>query len=325
MTKVVKAYPDLVVVATKSNVPFDSLEELLEKKIVWLENPNDIWDMRDLYADRNLVIFTGWWHSGWKKFGKHLKRKNNAKVVVVVDNNYKATLRQFIGAVYFRLFLKNQFDAAFVPGRDGVKLLKFLGMPQDRIFTGNYGAYEEIFYDTTPITQRDNQFLFVGQLIHRKSVDVMIEAFNQYRKDGGTWDLKILGNGPLEKICRGEGIIHQNFAQPESVSYEMNCSKVLILASREEHWGTVVCEAAACGMALITSQYVGSSNDLVRNYVNGIELQNIQSGELAKAFHFFEGLSDYEMRNMSKVSRGIAKSYDSFAYLMCFKKLTSLV
>lgn len=325
ITKVVKAFPDLVVVATKPSVPFKGLEKILGKKIHWLENANDIWEDRHLFEDRNLIIHTGWWHAGWKKYSKYLKKKNNAKVVVVVDNNFKFNIRQFLGAVYFRIFMSKRFDAVFVPGREGVKLLKFLGCRRDKIHTGNYGAFEEIFFQTKPINERKNQFLFVGQLIKRKGVDIMIQAFREYRKEGGSWNLKILGDGPMEKICQGPGIVLEGFTQPHLVSSEMNDAKVLVLVSREEHWGTVVCEAAACGMGLITSRYVGSSSDLVRNSVNGIELSELNPVELKNAFHYFESFDDASLLNMAEVSKGIARGFDSNSYLMSFKRIVSIL
>ena len=83
--------------------------------------------------------------------------------------------------------MKKYFDGAFVPGREGQKLMSFLGMERKNIYIGSYGAYEEIFNDSLCITKRDNEFLYVGQLNKRKSIDVLIEAFDLYRKNGGTF------------------------------------------------------------------------------------------------------------------------------------------
>lgn len=324
LKQVVSKFKDnLIITATKPAVPFQNLEELLGHKIVWLDNANDIWDRKDEFDDRNFIVHTGWVHKGWLKYDMYVKKKNNAKVVVVVDNRFKKNFRQFMGAFYFRLILKKYFDAAFVPGREGQKLMKYLGMSEDRIYVGNYGAYEEIYKDNKPIEERNNEFLYVGQLNTRKSVDVLIEAFSIYRKNGGKWNLRILGDGPLRDFCKGDGIIFEGFTQPHEVAKKMNESKVLLLISREDHWGTVVCEAAACGMNLITTKTVGATVDIVRNNINGIVLPDIKPEYLIGAFKYYEQLDENILKNGSKVSKGIAQGYDSYAYYAAFVKMAT--
>ncbi len=323
LKQVIKEFKDdLVITATKPVVPFQNLEELLGQKIIWLDDANDIWKRKDEFSDRNFVVHTGWVHKGWLKYDKFVKDKNSAKVVVVVDNHFKKNFRQFIGAFYFRLILKKYFDAAFVPGREGQKLMKYLGMSEDKIYVGNYGAYEDIYKDSKAIEERNNEFLYVGQLNTRKSVDILIKAFNIYRKNGGTWSLRILGDGPLKNICKGNGIIFEGFTQPHDVSKKMNESKVFLLISREDHWGTVVCEAAACGMNLITTKTVGATVDIVRNNINGIVLDDIKPECLIDAFEYYEQINEDILINGSKTSKGISQGYDSYAYYSAFMKMT---
>lgn len=312
---------DLVIMATRPAVPFENLEALLEHKIIWLENADDIWERRAEFSDRNFVVHTGWNHKGWLQFDQYVKRKNNAKVVVVVDNNFKKNIRQFLGAFYFRLVLKNYFDAVFVPGREGQKLMRFLGMQANKIYVGNYGAYEKIYKDTHAIEYRNNEFLYVGQLNKRKSVDILIEAFKAYRKAGGRWNLRILGSGELANLCEGDGIIFEGFTQPHKVVEKMNQAKVFLLISREDHWGTVVCEAAACGMNLITTETVGATVDIVRNNINGIVLNAISAQCLIDAFNYYEQLDENLLINGSKVSKGIAQGYDSYSYYTAVMKM----
>jgi len=313
---------DLVITATRPAVPFENLETLLGHNILWLENANDIWERKEEFKDRNFVVHTGWNHQGWLKYDGYVKKKNDAKVVVVVDNNFKKNFRQLLGAFYFRWFLKNYFDAAFVPGREGQKLMQFLGMESHRIYVGNYGAYEQIYKDTYAIEDRENEFLYVGQLTKRKSVDVLIEAFDMYRKKGGKWNLRILGSGELYRLCEGDGIVFEGFTQPHTVAEKMNRAKVFLLISREDHWGTVVCEAAACGMNLITTKTVGATVDIVRNNINGLVLESINAECLADAFRYYEQLDEALLMNGSKVSKGVAQGYDSYAYYAAFMKMT---
>jgi glycosyltransferase involved in cell wall biosynthesis len=170
----------LKLLGTRASVPFQGLEELLGRSIDWLDDPNQIWERREEFADRNLIIHTGWSHPGWLRFDRWIK-KRGAKVVVAVDNSWKANLRQFVGALWFRLWLRQHFDAVIVPGRSASRLMHFLGMPANRIFTGLYGAHESIYQLGLPLQERAAEFLFVGQLIHRKGVDILLEAFSLAR------------------------------------------------------------------------------------------------------------------------------------------------
>ena len=312
---------NLTILATRPTVPFEDLEKILDHKIIWLDDADDIWKNKEKFNDKNLIIHTGWKHKGWLKYDRYMKKNYRAKIVVLVDNRYRGDVRQFLGAIYFRLFLKKYFDAVLVPGKDGQKLMHFLGMNKKRIYTGLYGAYEEIFRERTPIENRNKEFLFVGQLIKRKSVDVLVKSFKDYKGKGGTWNLRIIGSGPLENICNGEGIILENFAQPYEIVKKMNNSRVLILPSRDDNWGTVVCEAAACGMQLITSKRVGSTSDIVKNNTNGFILPRIKQADFEKAFFYFENLPEAMLINGSKISKEITNNFNSQSYLTSIHKI----
>jgi glycosyltransferase involved in cell wall biosynthesis len=319
MKKVVEMYgDDIVIVGTKANVPNWNPEPLLSHKIVWLEKPNDIWEMREKFSDRNFIIHTGWAHSGWLRFDKFIKERNGAKIVSAIDNRFRRDLRQYIGAIWFRLYLKKHFDAVFVPGKSGIRLMRFLGMPAERIYTGVYGAFEEIFKDTNPIENRPDEFLFVGQLIKRKSIDVLVAGFSNYRKAGGSWKLRIVGNGPLASKCAGDGIILEPFAEPEKVAAKMNQAKVFILPSRDDNWGTVVCEAAACGMHLITTRTVGATYDLLQQKENGIVLRSVDAQDMQNAFFNYERKTTEKMIAGSQLSKKIAGNFSSQAYANAF-------
>lgn len=321
LKQVVKEFGDnLILTATRPAVPFEGIESLLGHKIIWLENADDIWKKREGFDDRNLIVHTGWAHKDWRKYDAYMKKKNNAKVVVVADNRYRGDLRQLLGAIYFRLFLKKYFDAAFVPGKSSRKLMTFLGMDRGKIYSPNYGAYEEIYKETKPIEERPKEFLFVGQLIKRKGLDILIHAFKEYRKEGGAWTLRILGDGPLRNECEGDGIIREGFAQPNKTAEKMNSARVLVLPSRDDNWGTVICEAAACGMHLITTKYVGASADIVKDGMNGKELRKLDPKSLKKALFYFEYMNESSLKEGSKISKEIAGKFDSRAYYNAFMK-----
>lgn len=316
---------DIKILGTKALVPFADLEKYLGHPIRWLKHPDEIWDIREEYQDRNLIIHTGWRHAGWLRFDRWMRHSKGAKVVVTLDNIYRGEIRQYIGAMLFRLWFKHHFDAALVPGRASARFLRFLGMPDDKIFYGNYGASELLYKPGPKVSMRTKEFLYVGQLIYRKSIDVMLEAFRIYRKTGGTWDLRLLGEGPLAKQCCGNGIIYEGFGQPEHCATRMRQARCLLLISREEHWGTVVCEAAASGALLIASKGVGSAEDIIRHGINGLILNQIDPKRLSCLMHEISSWDDARLDIAGSISVGIAQGFNSSAYMFGVKSIISAI
>ncbi len=313
----------LRLLGTRAAVPFEGLEEMLGRKIDWLDDPDDIWERREEFADCNLILHTGWMHPGWLRFDRWM-RARGAKVMVAVDNSFKRNARQFVGALWFRLWLRQHFDAAFVPGHSAATLMRFLGMPAERIFTGYYGAYEDIYFAGPPITERRKEFLFIGQLIERKGVDVLLDAFARYRRAGGDWGLRMLGSGPMEARCHGEGIEFEGFAQARLAAQRMREARCLVLPSREDHWGTVVCEAAASGALLITSRWVGATPDLVRSGINGYVFHAMEAEALARDMARLANWDAEALTHGQAVSLGLAKGYTSQSYAAGFRNFMDL-
>ncbi len=316
---------NVVICGTKDVVPYayEELERMLGHRIVWLDTQDDIWERRNEFADRNLIIHSGWNSKGWRKYDRAMRKLTGAKAAILVDNRYRGDLRQRLGALWFRLFYRRIFDTAIVPGKEGRKLMKFLGLRQENIYTGLYGAYEGIYAETRPIEQRNKEFLFVGQLIRRKAVDILLEAFQNYRNAGGTWTLRFVGGGDMKDECQGDGVVCEPFSQPHLVAEKMNNARVLILPSRDDNWGTVVCEAAACGMHLITSKNVGASADIVRDGVNGIVLEHktVSVDDIEKALFAYEKMPEERLREGSKISKEIASHFNSKALFETFKRI----
>lgn len=306
---------NLTILATRAKVNFPDFDILYpDLNITWLNSPNQIWELKEFYSEYNVIIHTGWAHSNWLKFSRWMKRNYNSKVYLTVDNIFTGTLRQYLGAIYFRLKLKYFYDGVFVPGNESKKYLNFLGMPSNKIFYGYYGAFEDIYFSNIPINERKEEFLFVGQLIYRKGLDTLIKAYKLYRMNGGKWNLRISGSGQLENLCIGDGIIFEKFLNPIECANKMRNSRCLILPSKDEHWGTVVCEAAASGMTLLLSTNIGSSVDLLRNGINGYSFESRSEIDLSKKMQLISNWNHDRTINASNISISISKAFDSKSF-----------
>ncbi|MEJ2019487.1 MAG: glycosyltransferase family 4 protein [Maritimibacter sp.] len=306
--------------ATKPAVPFDRFFESynVHPNYAPPENPDDI-DL-DGY---DLLVVTGWDSKYWRSVCKRAKAMG-ITTCVVVDNNYRGSLKQVLGALYFRLKLRRLYDYAFCPGVSSQRLLTFLGMPQSNVLFGNYGAFSKIYHPRLEQGSVKSGFIFVGQFIKRKGVDVLLTAFHKYRAQGGSWDLSLYGSGDLSELVapalqETEGLKILPFAQPADVARSFRASKVFVLPSVLEHWGTVVCESAACGCSLLLSSAVGSANDLLIPGVNGASFKAGDADELCAKMHLLEKLDEDWHSQASTVSISQASQKNEKSYSNALK------
>jgi glycosyltransferase involved in cell wall biosynthesis len=122
-------------------------------------------------------------------------------------------------------------------------------------------------------------FLFCGQMIRRKGVDLLLAAFERLIKKGYNTRLLLVGReadlpqflAPLSPTARSR-ICYEGFQAPECLPEYFARSDVFILPSRHDGWGVVVNQALAAGLPIITSDAVGAGLDLVENGGNGLRV-----------------------------------------------------
>lgn len=118
----------------------------------------------------------------------------------------------------------------------------------------------ESISDTTGHT-----FVYVGQLIGRKNLELLITAFNQLGNDADR--LTIVGDGPeKEKLSRlGASYDRVTFLgdlQGDHLLAAYADADTLVLPSIEEVWGLVVLEALAAGLHVVISDVCGAAGDI---------------------------------------------------------------
>lgn len=142
-----------------------------------------------------------------------------------------------------------------------------------------------------------NIFLFIGQMIHRKGVDVLIDAFSKIVDENGDfgWDLVFLGsdksNGKYQRLAEEKKISKfTRFlgARPvESVDEIIRSANVVVLPSRFDGWGAVISEAMSAGKAVIATNCCGASEHLIEGGVNGFVVKAGSSNSLKNAMKLY--------------------------------------
>jgi glycosyltransferase involved in cell wall biosynthesis len=116
-------------------------------------------------------------------------------------------------------------------------------------------------------------FVTSAQLIHRKGLDVLIEACDQLPEGG--WQLKIYGTGPLESQLKTQAKkITGAIIFPGTIPYDSRYqvfeeADVFVFPTRWDGWGMVIPEAVSHGLPIITTNQVMSAYDFVSHGENG--------------------------------------------------------
>ena len=114
--------------------------------------------------------------------------------------------------------------------------------------------------------------LSVGQFIHRKGFDVLIEAARKLPDSIGIY---FVGGVPTEEYTALVGKYHLRnihfcgFKDKAALREYYLAADVFVLPTREDIWGLVVNEAMACGLPVITTDRCIAGLELIKNGVNG--------------------------------------------------------
>lgn len=119
--------------------------------------------------------------------------------------------------------------------------------------------------------KEESMILFVGSFIHRKGIDILLEA---------CWDLKdtalvLVGGADIAPFTPKTGtepqvqIYIEGFKSESDVKRYYQAADVFVLPTREDIWGLVVNEAMAAGLPVITTDKCGAGLELIKDGVNG--------------------------------------------------------
>ncbi|UWR35729.1 glycosyltransferase family 4 protein (plasmid) [Sulfitobacter sp. W027] len=167
--------------------------------------------------------------------------------------------------LYKKLFFQNrlQLEGILAAGADTPAWVAARGVPSSKIFSFAYflNAPRAVKRRSRPLT--GVRLLFVGNLIARKRVRLIIEALRSLPNDV---TLDIVGDGPLrarlaelgEAYAPGRVIFHGTRPMPEIASF-MASADCLVLPSDHDGWGAVISEAMLAGTPVVCSDRCGAS------------------------------------------------------------------
>ena len=140
-----------------------------------------------------------------------------------------------------------------------------------------------------------------------KGVSVLVKAFENYRKSGGNWNLRLVGNN-LDydsNFFIQDGVIFRDLIPNDKLQAEFEASSAFIMPGIHEQWGVSLHEATLAGQPVICSSMVGSSSHLLINNYNGFAY-NKSVHQLFEAMLKVSKLSNQELESMSLRSKKLA-------------------
>ena len=157
-------------------------------------------------------------------------------------------------------------------GQTSTEYLLRLGVNRDRILESQNSVDEERFKaDVEPawMIQPRPVLLYVGQLIERKGVKLLLNAAATLQQNGYEFSLLLVGSGrekqALEQRAKALGLrnIHFRPSQaPEKMPSVYRSADVLVFPTLEDVWGLVANEAILSGISVLCSKYAGCAVEL---------------------------------------------------------------
>jgi len=250
------------------------------------------------------------------------------QVIIIYDGSSPNTeFRDSVIRLRVRKILA-RFTDAFVANSQAAEsyLIESLGVERDRVFTATY-----LVPDTNALINEENEevvnqplnfitehptFLFVGQVIPRKGIQVLLKACIFLREQGyENFSLVIVGDGEqrqnLENLVQKHDLSRQVFwagwiPYNQLGSYFQN-SDVFVFPSLEDVWGMAVLEAMAFGKPILCSKSANAS-EMVMQDKNGYVFDPEDPIELADMMaQFIKEPS--QIATMSEASRQIIAAY----------------
>jgi glycosyltransferase involved in cell wall biosynthesis len=207
----------------------------------------------------------------------------------------------------------NKIDFILAMGDLGVQWFKKCGFPTNKIYPFGYFV-EKNELNKSNFKQHNkyinNKFrlLFIGQLIKRKGIDILLRALSGLKESN--WFLDIIGDGKerrnigdlceilnLAKYVKFHGIKNNI----ETIEL-LKTADLLVLPSHFDGWGAVVNEALMCGVPVVCSDACGAA-DLIKDSFRGEIFKTGSISDLRRilAYQILQGKKTPELSSKIKI------------------------
>jgi len=204
--------------------------------------------------------------------GYYVSRVIGAKCCISIIGDLLYHLNaSFIGGFYLRVLRNSDFIT--VTGEKSKRILVENGVSEERISIlpnvinmGEYGPDSSV--------KKEYDIAFIGRLTYVKRLDIFFRVISEVVKEIPKIRVAMIGDG--EDIDKSKSLVKELNLENnveflgfrEDIKMLLNKTKVLLLTSESEGMPSVIIEAMACGVPVISSD-VGDIGDIVEDDLNG--------------------------------------------------------
>lgn len=180
--------------------------------------------------------------------------------------------------------------AYFSPSAGSDEYLAYYGADRERIHRYPFSSLSDVDILPNPLTQEEKQIirkqlgikeqkmiLGVGQFIHRKGFDVLMQAAKNMDRNIGIY---IIGGNPTEEYLKmqveyGLSQVHfEGFKTKNELAEYFKAADLFVLPTREDIWGLVINEAMAYGLPVVTTNKCVAGMELISDKDCLVDIDN---------------------------------------------------
>lgn len=220
---------------------------------------------------------------------------SNKKIIYVMSEPFNPinSKNKFIFRYIYSYVLRSlnkKINFLCIGGKDVKYYYQKLGFIKSNFY--NFGYFPKLdkkLKNKKAFKSSKLSFVFVGQLIARKRIDILIRYLSYLNHNyKGKFTFNIIGDGFLKnklikniKQYNNPDIIHHGLIDDNrKIDKIYSDSQILFICSDFDGWGAVVNEALNHSLLILSSRFVYSSKFLVRPMFNGFIFDNNKVEEL---------------------------------------------
>ena len=224
-------------------------------------------------------IFTGIHQDPVARKAFYLCVKTSARMGLLVEPPFPGRVRDLISPPLHwshRLVYGRRLSFILAMGHMSVDFYQSVGYPASQVFPYGYFPPTPPSADSPPSVGSQAasavQVFYLGQLIERKGVDLLLRALASLTE--GDWHLTLVGSGDQKDVLVALGkemgldsrLTWHNSLENEGAMRLMAQSDLFVLPSRHDGWGVVVNEALLRGVPVVCSDRCGAADLLEESW-----------------------------------------------------------
>jgi len=262
-------------------------------KVILAASKNDVSSVVGQAPDDSIHLCQGLRGNGLVAYAQKLLRQRKLLQLPMMESpeqgGFKGSLRKLLYRWLFT-FWRGSYLGVLAIGKYTKQWLVNRGVSPDKVFDFAYFLNDEISLtqdiDESNLSKRKFRFIFVGQFIPRKQLDLLINALAGL--DSAEYELWVVGSGPSEKYLSelakqrlGDSVVWLGKQDINDVPRLIAQADCLVLPSWHDGWGAVVSESLMVGTPVICTNTCGASVVVEASGVGAVVPNN--RSELLKA------------------------------------------